>query len=117
MTATEMKMLKISAGVMKIDRIRSSFIRGILHVKEPIADKIQRQAQGWWDHVKRRPETNPVQTTINMDIPRKSKRGKPKKFLVKAETTARFGQLRKYKDNKTGFSTSTTILYLIRHCL
>ena len=83
LTAAEMKMLRILAGVTKVDHIKSSFIRGSLQVKELIADKLKKQQQSWWEHVKRRPPENPVQVAMAANISRASRRGRHKNSWLK----------------------------------
>ena len=61
LTAAEMKMLRMTAGVTKLDRIRSKKIRGSLHIKNTILDKIQHDRLNWYCHVQRRNPENPVQ--------------------------------------------------------
>lgn len=60
LTATEMKMLRMAAGVTKLDKIRSSRIRGSLHIKEPIVQNISRNRLNWYCHIKRRDQEHPV---------------------------------------------------------
>lgn len=51
MTATEMKMVRISSGITKLDHIKSDQIRGSLHVKEPIVDKLDQERIKWFEEV------------------------------------------------------------------
>jgi len=85
MTATEMKMLRMTAGVTKLDRIKSSKIRGSLHVKVPIVDKIKDDRRRWYCHVQRRDPMNPVQRSMAAQVPRDGnpKRGRPKYTWMK----------------------------------
>lgn len=46
-----MNMLRITAGVTKIDRIKSSRIRGSLQIKTPIVEKIEQDRIRWYIHV------------------------------------------------------------------
>jgi exonuclease III len=69
MTATEMKMLRMSMGVTKLDRIKSTRIRGSMHIKESIVEKLGQHQIGWYCHVKRRPSENPVQKALSLNVP------------------------------------------------
>lgn len=84
LTAAEMKMLRISAGVTKLDMIRSTKIRGSLHINQSIAEKLQKDRISWWEHVKRRPPDNPVKEAMEFEILATAKRrGRPKNTWVK----------------------------------
>lgn len=81
LTAAEMKMLRMTAGVTKLDRIRSTKIRGSLHVKSTILDKIQHDRLSWYCHVQRRDPQNPVQKAISYNVStnsRRKRKGRPK---------------------------------------
>lgn len=87
MTATENKMLRMTAGVTKLDMIKSSHIRGSLHVKTSIVDKMEQDRIRWYCHVQRREETNPVKKAIDRDIQRNpmvnTRRGRPKSTWIR----------------------------------
>ena len=79
LTATDMKMLRMSAGVTKLDRIRSTKIRGSLRVKDAIVDKLHHQRVNWYCHVRRRPLENVVQQAITEEVqPPVRRRGRKK---------------------------------------
>ena len=83
LTATEMKMLRMTAGVTKLDRIRSSRIRGSLHVKEPIAKKVEHDRLSWYCHVQRSDPSNPAKKAISINVPTQArKRGRPKNSWI-----------------------------------
>lgn len=84
-TATEMKMLRMTTGVTKLDKIKSSRIRGSLQIKTPVVEKIEQDRIRWYCHVQRRDETNPVKRSMNTDIERRGnrKRGRPKNTWMK----------------------------------
>ncbi|GAB0089080.1 hypothetical protein DMENIID0001_035590 [Sergentomyia squamirostris] len=69
LTATEMKMLRMSAGVTKLDHIKSTFIRGSLFVENPILEKLEDRRMDWYCHVQRRPPENPAKKAYLMDVP------------------------------------------------
>ncbi|KAK3550446.1 hypothetical protein QTP86_025724, partial [Hemibagrus guttatus] len=77
----ELKMLRFSLGVTRLDRIRNEYIRGTAHV-ERLGDKVREARLRWFGHVQRR-ESFPrtvaqaesldsvftVDTVINLDVP------------------------------------------------
>lgn len=90
MTATEMKMCRMSVGVTKLDHIRSTRIRGSLHIKKPIVEKMRDDRKGWFEHVLRRPPENPVQRAISTEVQRTLP---PKRGRRKLTWTAQMQQL------------------------
>lgn len=51
LTTTEMKILRMSAGVTKKDCIRSERLRALLKVKESIVEKVTRERQEWFKKI------------------------------------------------------------------
>ena len=49
----EMKMLRFSLGVTRMDRIRNEYVRGTAHVGQ-VGDKVREARLGWFGHVLRR---------------------------------------------------------------
>ncbi|KAK3558095.1 hypothetical protein QTP86_009456 [Hemibagrus guttatus] len=60
----ELKMLRFSLGVTRLDRIRNEYIRGTAHVGR-LGDKVREARLRWFGHVQRR-ETEPNQTVIDV---------------------------------------------------
>ena len=78
-----MKMLRMTAGVTKLDRIRSSKIRGSLHVKKLISKKVEHDRLSWYCHVQRRDPPNPFKKVISTNVPTQArKRGRPKSSWI-----------------------------------
>ncbi|KAL0879491.1 hypothetical protein ABMA27_003237 [Loxostege sticticalis] len=73
----EMKMLRWMCGVTRLDKIRNEYVRGSLSVRD-IADKLQENRLRWFGHVKRRPPEYIGNRTLNLNIPGRRKRGRPK---------------------------------------
>jgi len=69
MTAAEMKKLRMTHGVTKLDRIKSKYVRGSLFIEEPIVDKIEDRRINWYCHVFRRPPENPVKRALSLEVP------------------------------------------------
>ena len=70
-------MCRISCGVTKLDHIRSTRIRGSLHIKKSVVEKLHDDRNGWFKHVLRRPLGNPVRRAMTADIQRKPRPGRP----------------------------------------
>ncbi|XP_063625257.1 uncharacterized protein LOC134796993 [Cydia splendana] len=72
---TEMRMLRWSAGVTMMDKIRNVYIRGSFKVA-PITEKLTEKRLRWYGHVQRRPVDYMVK--VALDIPTtKRGRGRP----------------------------------------
>ena len=65
-------------GVTKRDHIKSQHIRGTLHIKEPIVDKVKAERNDWFAKVHSQGESNIAGKALSMDIPQVRKRGRPK---------------------------------------
>ena len=78
LTTAEMKMCRMSLGVTKLDHIKSERIRGALHIKEAIVDKVRNERNDWFAKVHSQNETNVAKKVLMMDIPQGRKRGRPK---------------------------------------
>ncbi|KAK3512760.1 hypothetical protein QTP70_025119 [Hemibagrus guttatus] len=61
----ELKMLRFSLGVTRLDRIRNEYIRGTAHV-ECLGDKVREARLRWFGHVQRR-ESAMCHSNIHMD--------------------------------------------------
>ncbi|KAK3549732.1 hypothetical protein QTP86_007743 [Hemibagrus guttatus] len=57
----ELKMLRFSLGVTRLDRIRNEYIRGTAHVGR-LGDKVREARLRWFGHVQRREKSSPQET-------------------------------------------------------
>lgn len=89
MTTTENKMLRITAGVTLFDHVESRHIRGSLRIREPIVEAMEKKRLRWYGHIKRREDTHLVVESINRNIPRVRRLGRPKETWI--------GQMRRYQ--------------------
>ena len=75
----EMRMLRWMSGVTKLDRIRNERInRGTSKVGE-ISKKVQESRLKWYGHVLRREDEYVGKRVMAMEVPRKKRRGRPKR--------------------------------------
>nr|XP_049693490.1 uncharacterized protein LOC126054017 [Helicoverpa armigera] len=73
----EMKMLRWMCGVTRLDRIRNEYVRGSLGVRD-VADKLQESRLRWYGHVKRRPPDYVGNLALQLSVPGRRSRGRPK---------------------------------------
>ena len=81
MEVAEMKMLRFAMGVTRKDKIRNEHIRSTVKV-ERLGMKMREGRLRWYGHVMRRDQEYVGRKMIEMELPGKRKRGRPKrKFL------------------------------------
>ena len=68
MEVAELKMLRFSLGVTKLDKIRKEFIRGTVHVRR-LGDKMREGRLRWCGHIMRREEDYIGNRMLRMEIP------------------------------------------------
>lgn len=78
LATTENKMLRMTAGVTLLDRVKTKHIRGSLKISHPISEVVEKKRLRWYGHVKRREDSHLVVKAMNMNVPRLRKRGRPK---------------------------------------
>ncbi|KAK3522383.1 hypothetical protein QTP86_008917 [Hemibagrus guttatus] len=74
----ELKMLRFSLGVTRLDRIRNEYIRGTAHVGR-LGDKIREARLRWFGHVQRRETEYIGRRMLDMELPGRRQRGRPKR--------------------------------------
>ncbi|KAK3569568.1 hypothetical protein QTP86_001618 [Hemibagrus guttatus] len=74
----ELKMLRFSLGVTRLDRIRNEYIRGTAHVGR-LGDKVREARLRWFGHVQRRESEYIGRRMLDMGLPGRRQRGRPKK--------------------------------------
>jgi hypothetical protein len=77
----EMKMLRFSLGVTRMDRIKNEYIRGTAHV-ERFGDKAREARLRWFGHVHRRDSKYIGKRMLNLELPGKRARGRPKRRFM-----------------------------------
>ncbi|KAK3532154.1 hypothetical protein QTP86_009025 [Hemibagrus guttatus] len=74
----ELKMLRFSLGVTRLDRIRNEYIRGTAHVGH-MEDKVREARLRWFGHVQRRDSEYIGRRMLDMGLPGRRQRGRPKR--------------------------------------
>ncbi|KAK3543841.1 hypothetical protein QTP70_030074, partial [Hemibagrus guttatus] len=74
----ELKMLRFSLGVTRLDRIRNEYIRGTAHVGR-LGDKVREARLRWFGHVQRRESEYIGRRMLDKELPGRRKRGRPKR--------------------------------------
>ncbi|MCJ8736397.1 hypothetical protein PDJAM_G00257450 [Pangasius djambal] len=72
--AAELKMLRFSLGVTRLDRIRNEYIRGTAHVGR-LGDKVREARLRWFGHVQRRESEYIGRRMLDMELPGRRRRG------------------------------------------
>ena len=80
MEVAEMKMLRFAMGVTRKDKIRNEHIRSTVNV-ERLGMKMREGRLKWYGHVMRRYQECEGRKMMEMELPGKRKRGRPKRFL------------------------------------
>ncbi|MCJ8739511.1 hypothetical protein PDJAM_G00048000 [Pangasius djambal] len=74
----ELKMLRFSFGVTRLDRIRNEYIRGTAHVGH-LGDKVREARLRWFGHVQRRESEYIGRRMLDLELPGRRQRGRPKR--------------------------------------
>ena len=78
MEAAEMKMLRFAMGVMRKDKIRNAYIRSTLKA-EQLGMKMREGRLRWYGHIMRRDQEYVGRKMMEMELPGKRRRGRPKR--------------------------------------
>ncbi|KAI5109063.1 hypothetical protein C0J45_0460, partial [Silurus meridionalis] len=77
----ELKMLRFSLGVTKMDKIRNEFIRGTAHVGG-FGDKVREARLRWFGHVQRRDMNYIGRRMLRMEPPGRRRRERPRRRFM-----------------------------------
>ncbi|XP_016321114.1 uncharacterized protein LOC107672441 isoform X3 [Sinocyclocheilus anshuiensis] len=77
----ELKMLRFSLGVTRMDRIRNEYIRGTAHVR-CFGDKVREARLRWFGHVQRRESEYIGKRMLRLELPGRRPRGRPKRRFM-----------------------------------
>ena len=75
MEVAELKMVRWALGVTRKDKIRNEYVRGTAK----LGDKLRNARLRWYGHVKRREEGYVGKTMMEMGVPGRRKRGRPRR--------------------------------------
>ncbi|KAK3515912.1 hypothetical protein QTP86_004938, partial [Hemibagrus guttatus] len=95
----KLKMLRFSLGVTRLDRIRNEYIRGTAHVGR-LGDKVREARLRWFGHVQRRESEYIGRRMLDMELPGRRQRGRPKRSQTPNSTMAKTKELSKDTRNK-----------------
>ena len=77
----ELRMLRFSLQVTRLDRIRNEYIRGAAHVGR-FGQKLREARLRWFGHVLRGDKGHIGQRTLRLEVPAKRRRGRPKRTSI-----------------------------------
>ena len=77
MEVTEMKMVRWALGVTRKDKIRNEYVRRTAKIAK-LRDKLRNARLRWYGHVKRREEGYVGKRMMEMAVPGRRKRGRPR---------------------------------------
>ena len=83
MEVAEMKMLRFAMGVTRKDKIRNEHIRSTVKV-EQLGMKMREGRLRWYGHVMRRDQEYVGRKMMEMELPGKRRRGRPKRRFLDA---------------------------------
>ena len=81
MEVAELKMLRFSLGVTRMDKIRNEFIRGTAQVGK-FGDKTRKARLRWYGHLRRKDDVYIGRRMLRMELPGKRKRGRPNRRFM-----------------------------------
>ena len=77
----ELKMLRFSLGVTRMDKIRNEYIRGTAQVGK-FGEKTREARLRWYGHLRRKDDGYIGRRMLRMELPGKRKRGRPKRRFM-----------------------------------
>ena len=83
MEVAEMKMLRFAMGVTRKDKIRNEHIKSTVKV-EQLGMKMREGRLRWYGHVMRRDQEYVGRKMMEMELPGKRRRGRPKRRFLDA---------------------------------
>ena len=77
LAVAELKMLRFSFGVTRMDKIKNEFIRGTAQVRK-IGDKVREARLRWYGHMQRRNAEYTGKRMLWLELPGKRRKGRSK---------------------------------------
>ena len=102
MDVAEMKILRFVMGVTRKDTIGNDYIRGTVKI-ERLGMKMREGRLRWYGHVMRRDKEYVERKMIEMELPGKKKRGRPKRRFLNLVKENMGKLIRKRQTLKTGW--------------
>ena len=81
MEVAELKKLRFSLGVTRLDNIRNEYIRGTAQVGK-FGEKPREARLRWYGHLRRKDDGYIGRRMLRMELPGKRKRGRPKRRFM-----------------------------------
>ena len=81
MEVAELKMLRFSLGVTRMDKIRNEYIRGTAQVGK-FGEKTREARLRWYGHLRRKDDGYIGRRMLRIELPGKRKRGRPKRRFM-----------------------------------
>ena len=81
MEVAQLKMLRFSLGVTRMDKIRNEYIRGTAQVGK-FGEKTREARLRWYGHLRRKDDGYIGRRMLRMELPGKRKRGRPKRRFM-----------------------------------
>ena len=78
MEVAELKMVRLSLEVTRKDKIRNEYVRGTAKIAK-LGDKLWNARLRWYGHVKRREKSYVVKRMMEMAMPNRKRRGRPRR--------------------------------------
>lgn len=78
MEVAELKMVRWALGVTRRDKIRNEYVRGTAKIAK-LGDKLRAARLRWYGHVRRREESYVGKKMLEMAVPGRRKRGRPRR--------------------------------------
>ena len=78
MEVAELKMVRWALGVTRKDKIRNEYVRGTAKIAK-LGEKLRNVRLRWYGHVKRREEDYVGKRMMEMAVPGRRKRGRPRR--------------------------------------
>ena len=78
MEFAELKMMRWALGVTRKDKIRNEYVRGTAKIAK-LGDKLRNARLRWYGHVKRTKEDYVGKRMMEMAVPGRRKKGRPKR--------------------------------------
>ena len=81
MEVAELKMLRFSLGVTRMDKIRNEYVRGTAQVGK-FGERTREARLRWYGHLRRKDDGYIGRRMLRMELPGKRKRGRPKRRFM-----------------------------------